>query len=183
MDVNLLTVSTKKKQAKKLKNASERIAELVALFEQSNPRPKNLEQALRRYRDFVNSAEDMAEKIAILDGAEIGVAQEMEKATRAHEQVLAELLEEGDSPFAGVIREAVTAARLANEKIFKFMVQNYQFNEQDIRKHQNILEQHIHFVELRLGQNPLLDEARKFQKAGLNAQAYDLVQKAKNILY
>lgn len=183
MEINLFTVSTKKKQAKKLENASERVAELTALFEQANPKLENLEEALRRYRYFVNSAEDMAEKLVILDGAQIGAAEQVERATRVHEQVLAELLEEDDLPFAGVVREAVTTARLANEKTFKFMIQNYQFNDADIRKHQNILEQHIHFVELRLGHNPVLDEARKFQKAGLNREAYDLMQKAKNILY
>ncbi len=181
--VNILTLSTKRKERKKLELARERLAEFKALIEQGSPKVKHLRAALAHYQNLLRQAEDMAEKIIFLDGAQIPLAEEIESTTRIHEQVIAELLEEINPQFAGFVQEALITARNENEKIFKFMVKNYQFTEADIRKHQNVLEQHFQIVETRLEKPELIQEARQFQKAGLNIEAYELVRKAKNLIY
>ena len=178
-DVNIFTVSTKAKQKKKLEFAGERVAEIIQLGMDPDTKSRNLKLAVGRYQNFLRQAEDMAEKIIILDGKEIAIAEQFEAATRLHEAVLS----------SGYQREALGEAMIENEKIFKFMVMNYQFTDEDIKKHQDILDEHFEIVEklnsssknMEVGE--YLEEARKYQKAGLNVQAYDLIQKAKDILY
>src|SRR3989344_1233716 len=63
LSVNLFTVSTKKKQAKKLAFSSERVAEIGGLIYVPDIKEKHLSLALSRYRNYVDSAENMAEKI------------------------------------------------------------------------------------------------------------------------
>lgn len=182
--VNLFTLSTKQKQAKKLELAEERLAEFRELLLLGQPEPKALQKTLRRYESLLRDARDMAEKIIFLDGKEIALAERVERQTRLYEQVLLETLEEVSPSFAPLVLEALMEARIQNEVIFKFMVKNYQFNEDDIRKHQAILEAHLQDLEERLGAaEPNLLEARKFQKAGLNSEAYEWMKKGKNKMY
>jgi len=194
IDVNLLTLSTKEKQDKKRQLSSERVAEMGPLLYGENPKLKHLETALGRYQYYLESAEDMAEKIIFLDGAEIGIAEQFEEETRLQEKFLRELLEGApNNELTTVVRQAVTLARLQNEKIFKFMVKNYQFTDADIRKHQIILSWHMLLVreamqltddqdKLKKAED-LLVEAEKHRRAGLNKEGYDLISKAKNIVY
>ncbi|MDZ4244198.1 MAG: hypothetical protein U1C57_03785, partial [Candidatus Doudnabacteria bacterium] len=178
-EVNVFTISTKAKQKKKLEFADERVAEIIQLASNSNIDAKDLRTAVSRYQNFLRQARDMAEKIIILDGKEIALAEQFEAATRLHETVLS----------SGYSREALAAAMIENGKIFKFMAVNYQFTDQDIKKHQGILDEHFEMIDKldRQSKNQqveeYLEEARKYQKAGLNVQAYDLIQKAKDILY
>ena len=179
LDVNIFTISTKAKQEKKLEFADERVAEIIQLGMDPDTNSRNLGLAVGRYQNFLKQAEDMAEKIIILDGKEIALAEQFEAATRLHEAVLS----------SGYSREVLAAAMIENGKIFKFMVVNYQFTDQDIKKHQGILDEHFEMIEKLNSQSKneqvekYLEEARKYQKAGLNVQAYDLIQKAKDILY
>lgn len=190
-EVNILTLSTKKKQARKLTFAEERLAEFKALIQEGQPKAKHLRLALSRYQNFLKEAEDMAEKIIFLDGAEILLAEEVEKITRIHEQVIGEILEEINPDFAGIVTEVLTTVQNENEKIFKFMIQHYQFTEQDIRKHKIIVGEHLRIAQSRINKRgkagekaqELIVEARKFQAAGLNIEAYDLVKKAKHVVY
>ena len=179
LDVNIFTISTKAKQEKKLEFADERVAEIIQLGMDPDTNSRNLGLAVGRYQNFLKQAEDMAEKIIILDGKEIALAEKFETATRLHEVVLS----------SGYPREALDEAMIENEKIFKFMVVNYQFTDQDIKKHQAILDEHLKIVKNLTDPNKnkkveeYLEEAQKFQKAGLNTQAYDFIKKAKNFLY
>lgn len=196
-EVNLLTLSTKKKQEKKLALADERLSELLALFSKNKPQEKALLLALRDYQKFLRESRDLAEKIIFLDGAQLALAEKFEKVSRLHEEVLGELLERSRGRFSGIVEEALATARIENEEIFKFMVKNYQFNEADIQKYQKILDEHIKIVQRRLEfekssgiENSkfekasfFIKEAKKFQSAGLNTEAYDLLKRAKNILY
>lgn len=189
LDVNIFTVSTKSKQQKKLDLAGERVAEILELAVGLDTDTKDLRTAVRRYQSFLRQAEDMAEKIVILNGIEIALAEKFEEISRMHEVLLAESLRYAPTQFDGIIREALASAMIENEKIFKFMVVNYQITDLDIKKHQGILEKHLEIVEklnegIKNGKvEKYLEEARKYQKAGLNVQAYDLLQRAKNIIY
>ena len=188
LDVNIFTISTKAKQQKRLDLADERVAEIIQLGTEPDTKSRNFGLAVGRYQNFLRQAEDMAEKIIVLDGKEIGLADKFEYTSRLHETLISQVLASAPPKIAGIIQEALTSARLGNEKIFKFMVVNYQFTDEDIKKHQDILEQHFEIVEkFNREENEkveeYLDEARKYQKAGLNVQAYDLLQRAKNILY
>lgn len=183
-DLNLLTLSTRQKQAKKLNLAEERLAEFLELLESGESSFKLLRTPLDRYEKLLRESEDMAEKIVILDGREIGAAEVLEARTRRHEEALAEFLEEISESQDRLLREALAEAMLQNEKVFKFMVKYYQFNAEDIKKHQDILEAHLNRLAKVLGDNhPDLAEARKFQKAGLNLDAYDFIKKAKSRIY
>ena len=193
IDVNLLTFSTKQKQLKKTQLASERVAEMGTLLYTANPKEKRLRTALVRYRYYLESAEDMAEKIIFLDGAEIGVAEAFEEETRLQEKSLRELLEGSSAvELAAVLNEALILARNQNKKIFEFMVNNYQGTDAEVRKHQDILGKHIALTrdsllhaedDKKKKAAEQLAEAEKFRKAGLNIQAYDWIEKAKNTLY
>lgn len=161
--VNLFTVSTKAKQEKYLELALRHMDE-PALF-----------------AEYLRQSEYMAEVILYLDGSEIAVAERFEEATRKAEEYLAR-----KQPFS---YESLIAAQIENEKMFRYMASNYQFNDADIKKYQDIIEKHIIIAEnLTLG-NPdprisaLLAEAKKHQAAGLNVEGYELVKKAKNIVY
>ncbi len=189
--LNLFTISTKGKQEKSLRLADERVAEFLELLTERGLQPQALQETLRRYAYFLRRAEDMAEKIIFLDGAEIGLAEKLEQATRLHEEVLAQLLPDLKPELRSSVNEGLITARNENEKIFRFMVKNYQSNETDIDKHRRILEEHIELIGRLLREDnsnavqirDFRAEARKFQAAGLNLQAYDLIQKAKNVLY
>ncbi len=194
IEVNLLTLSTKQKQEKKLKLSDERVAEVLALLEQKEVKKKNLETAWRRYEGMLLEAEYTAEKIIFLDGAEIALAEKLEEATRLHEQVLAQALGFTDSERRSIVFQALNFARTQNETIFKFMVKNYQANDSDIQKHRDIIEAHIQMTDSRIDDSDItphdrswakfwIKEARKFQKAGLNIEAYDYLKKAKHVLY
>ena len=194
IEVNLFTISTKKKQEKRFEFASERVAEMGGLLYLAAPSEKNLDLALRRFRYFLESAEDMAEKIIFLDGAEIAVAEKFEAETRHQEKFLRELKEEENaSEFEPQISEALGIAREQNAKIFRFMVKKYQGSEQDIKKHQDIISKHMALVREVLGDiedqdklreiENLLVEAEKFRKAGLNIEAYGFINQAKVLIY
>lgn len=192
-EINILTLSTRAKQQKKLKMADERVAEFRALVLSRDSREEPLAEAISRYKVFLSAAEDMAEKVIILDGIEIALAEQVEEATRAHEAIFLKLLRENEQTASGQINEALIFARLMSNKIFEFMVTKYQFTDSDIAKHQNILKLHIELVESRLDNindnqrlkqiQDNLDEAQKFQEAGLNVQSYQWIEKAKNTLY
>lgn len=169
VDVNLLTVSTKEKQKKYLMIAHDYAHSL------------NIPGNLYRYEKFLRTAEDMAETIIFLDGAEVEIGYKFEELTRDLEPELA-----GKT-------EAQSEARIQNRKMFEYLVKNYQFTDEDIARHKRIVEAHISIVEQGLAgisdQNKLkkvnedLGEARKFLKAGLNIEAYGWVDRAKNVLY
>lgn len=162
LEVNLFTVGTKDKQAKYQELAERHLGEGGI------------------YADYLRRAEEMAEVIVFLDGAEIGVAERFEAAARRHEE---QLLRETPLHY-----QALAAARVENENIFKFMVTKYQLTDADIDKHRAILGEHIAIVEGLLRDHPdakaaaQIVEAKKHQSAGLNAQGYDLVKKAKAIV-
>jgi len=194
LSVNIFTLSTKKKQAKKLAYASERVAEIGALLFVPEMKEKYLNQALGRYQYYLESAEDMAEKIVFIDGNEIAVADRFEEETRLQEKYLRELKEGAPvEKIPSVALEALSIARGQNEKIFRFMVEKYQANEADIRKHSTILSKHITLVREALltvqGKekikqvSDLLDEAENHRKAGLNLRAYEIIKQAKDIIY
>ena len=190
LDVNIFTLGTKDKQAKRLRFATERLSELTELITQTEQGEEDVREAVRRYRNFLDSAENMAEVIIFLDGHEIAVAERLEDETRHHEQVLGEYLGFTNLPHRSYFDEALDEARTVNEQIFKFMVEKYQITEEDVEKHRKILDGHFEIVEAlaeetgRTGEvAALVIEARKHQKAGLNAQAYELLNEAKNILY
>ncbi len=194
IEVNILTISTKKKAEKKLQFSSERVAEMGALLYIPNVRQKYLKLALKRYQYFLASAEDMAEKIIFLDGKEIGVAEELEQETRLQEKFLRELKEGASIEKMPVeVSQALTEARTQNEKMFRFMVEKYQANDQDIRRDRIIISKHMALVReaiLTVSDQEkiktavgLLDEAEKYRIAGLNLEAYDLIKKAKDLIY
>ena len=196
VDVNLLTVSTKKKEQKKLALSSERIAELGQLANLKNYNIKNMRLALSRYESELSSAEDMTEKIIFLDGAEIAEADNLEMETRMQEKFLREQKESAQGGQAAdimpIINEAVSTARINNEKIFTYMVQHYQATDADVRKHRIILSQHITLAREAMIEadeikskkaSKILDEAEKFRLAGLNEEAYRLIKRAKDALY
>lgn len=194
LSVNIFTISTKKKQAKKLTFASERIVELGALLYVPKVRQKHIDQALNRYRYYLENAEDMAEKIIFLDGREIAIAEKFEEETRLQEKYLRELAEGAAADkLSPAVYEALAIVRVQNEKMFKFMVEKYQATDADIRKHRAILSKHMALVreamqalkdEEKIKQvSNLLVEAEKFRKAGLNIEAYNLIKQAKDIIY
>ena len=194
IEVNLLTLSTKKKEEKKLQFSSERVAEMGTLLSIPGVKEKHLKLALKRYQYDLASAEDMAEKIIFLDGKEIGVAEKLEQETRLQEKFLRELKESASIDKMPVeVSKALAEARTQNEKMFRFMVEKYQANEEDIRKHRLILTKHMTLVREALQPvtdeekitkvTGLLDEAEKFRNAGLNLEAYDLIKKAKDLIY
>ena len=194
LSVNLFTVSTKKKQAKKLAFSSERVAEIGGLIYVPDIKEKYLSLALSRYRNYVESAEGMAEKIVFIDGNEIAVAGTFEEETRLQEKYLRELKE--GAPVEAIpseINDALLEARAQNEKIFTFMVEKYQASEADIRKHRTILSKHITLVREALLSvqdedkikkvSDLLEEAEDHRKAGLNLRAYEIIKQAKDLVY
>ncbi len=167
--VNFLTVSTKEKQKRNLELAHAYAHNLTPVGN------------LYRYEKYLRTAEDMAEKLIFLDGQEVGLGYEFEEFTRDLEPELLGKL------------EAQSEARIQNRKMFEYLVKNYQFTDADIERHKEILEQHIGMVEggLKLVKDQnnakkieqYLTEARKFQKAGLNVEAYGWIERAKNVLY
>lgn len=192
IEVNLLTLSTKKKQQKKLAYADERVAELVTLIEIVPGTAKSLRKASERYESVLRSARDMAEKIIFLDGAEIALAEKFEETSRTHERIFANLLGGQSLQVRAIVSEVLIVARNENRSAFEFMVTNYQFTDIDIQKHQRILQEHIEFLEdekFRFEENAkseldtFISEAREFQDAGLNIQSYERIEKAKNFLY
>lgn len=189
VDVNLLTVSTKKKQDKKLKNTDERVAEIIALTIQAGTSLDDLDLVLRRYEAGLRDAQDMAEKIIILDGAEISVGEKFEKSSRVQEQVLLEAYETAVEEQRGLLLEALHTAMLENEDMFRFMVTYYQQNDEDIRRYQAIVGDHMRIIQARyqVGANAQVDtdlsEARKFLNAGLSIRAYEFIKDAKNRVY
>ena len=190
VDVNILTLGTKDKQAKKLRFATERLSELTQLITQTESQEGDVREAAERYRNFLDSAENMAEVIIFLDGHEIAVAEKLEDETRHHEQVLGEYLGFTNLPHRSYIVEALNEARTVNGQIFKFMVEKYQITDEDVEKHRKILDGHFEIVEtLAEGTGRaaevagLITEARNHQKAGLNARAYELLNEAKDVLY
>lgn len=194
VEVNLLTLSTKKKQAKKLQFASERVAELGILANLQEPKDRDLRRTMARYKGQLVSAEDMAEKIIFLDGHEIGVAEKLEEETRLQEKFLREIKEQlSEGHIREVIDQSLKIAREINKRMFTFMVEKYQGSDADIRKHQAILGKHLALVretlpaiqdQEKLKQvNDFLTEAEKFRKAGLNLEAYELIRQAKDSVY
>ena len=188
--VNLFTLSAKGKQEKKLALAEERLAEFMALLATGG----DTRGTLNRYRDTLFDAADMARKIVIIDGGQIAIAEKLEERTRLHEAALIGLLESVSGERQAQVMTALSAARLNNEDTFIFMARNYQFNEADIKKHGEILQEHIELVEREIATadldrprndkvRALIIEAKKHQSAGLNAEGYGLVKKAKNIIY
>lgn len=163
VEVNLLTVSTKAKQAKYLELAARHLDEPTL------------------YGQYLGQAEEMAEAILFLDGKEFAVAERFEAATREQEQILGR---QRPIPYP-----SLAAARIENENIYLFMVKNYQFNDADIKKYQGIIDRHIAIVEALLREKPnaraaaLIAEARKYQAAGLNIETYEYVKKAKDVVY
>ncbi len=188
--INLLTLSTKQKQQKKLLVSQERFAELVTLVEVVPGKVGALAQAVEEYKKYLWEGRDMAQKIIILDGTEIELGRELELVTRENEEILSSFLESANPTSKVYVLEALIAARIENEEIFKFMVKNYQFTQSDIQANREIIEEHLKFVEEKF---PLSDEARQvqaegylreareFQKAGLNVEAYDFIKSAKNL--
>ncbi|MDP3740866.1 MAG: hypothetical protein Q8R08_00890 [bacterium] len=194
LDVNLFTLSTKKKQKKKLSLAEERVVEIAALFERQELKSEDLEEGLKRYKYFLTEAGYMAEKIIVLDGSEIALAEEFERNTRTYEEVFSQLLRVASGEVQTPILEALIISRSQNQSIFEFMVRNYQATDADIKKHQEILGEHIELAGSLIDKSDLinydrvnakfwLNEARKFQNAGLNVEAYHRVNKAKNLVY
>lgn len=192
--VNLFTISTKAKQERYLNLATERVAEMEALLITPNVDEKDLKVAVNRYQSLIGQAEDMAEKIVFLDGHQIAVAEAVENKTWIHEQVLSESLETANSKFSLILHEAIAAARTQNKKSFIFMVEKYTANQDDIDKYGMIVRQQVGFVHSRqlltVGDKDrakeienLLKESLKFVDAGQNAQAYNLLDQAKDILY
>ena len=163
VSVNLFTVSTKAKQEKYLKLAQKHIADPA------------------EFAGYLQQAEHIAEVILYLDGGQVAVAERFEEASRDAERTLSK---QRPLPY-----DALAAARLENEKMFRYMALKYQFNQADIRKHQSIIEKHIVMAEVFMDSNPntkaagFLIEAKKFQAAGLNIEAYELVSKAKDAIY
>ena len=156
LDVNIFTLGTKDKQAKRLRFATERLSELTGLITQT----------------------------------EQGEEDVREDDTRHHEQVIGEYLGFTNLPHRSYFDEALHEARTVNEQIFKFMVEKYQITEEDVEKHRKILDGHFEIVEALAAETGrttevagIITEARKHQKAGLNARAYELLNEAKNILY
>jgi|SRR3989344_5388267 len=199
VSVNLLTLSTKKKAAKKLAMSSERVAEIGLLANLKETEEKDLRYAMSRYKAQLASAEDMVEKVIFLDGKEISAADKLEEETRLQEKFLRELKEQLGSVEAlnaetmTVIDQSLNIARSQNKKIFTFMVEKYQATDADIGKHRLILSKHVSLAREALlnadseaefkEASAILDEAEKFRKAGLNLEAYDLIEKAKNLVY
>lgn len=195
-EVNLLTPSTKQKHFARVGFAEERIAELYQLVELDVAKRSAFQKAGERYRQELNRAEDMAEKILILDGAELALAEKFEYDTRLQEQLLRDLLGLARPELKGVIMQAISSARIENQKMFNYMVKNYQFTESDIEKHRAIVREHIEYVQAELMRGGLdfpperkekigvyFEEAEKFLAAGLNVEAYQYVNRVKNIFY
>ena len=187
LNLNLFTVSTKAKQAKRLALADKKLAEILALSMSGEARPEDFQAALDDYRYYLASAEDMAEKIVFLDGAEIGIARDFEARTRLHEEVALEHLE--DSKVKNqVLRDVLSGARVQNRRMFTFMVVKYQLADEDIRVHKIILGEHMAIVRKRLADfdkdiSNLLLEAQKYRNAGLNLKAYSIIEQAKDLVY
>ena len=189
--VNIFTVSTRAKQQTKAALADERLAELIQLLA-TNSDEKQIRKALANYIADIAEVRDMAQKIIILDGAEIALASDFERQTRLQEEALVEILEIFSGASRSAVMQALSEARSENRDMFRFMALHYQATDQDVRRHQNILEKHLQFVmaaatgfdaATRKELDPIIAEARKFQKAGLNVQAYGFIDRAKNKLY
>ena len=193
VDLNLFTVSTRAKQQKKLELAGERLAEFRELFTDKSSREQDLRYALGRYKKFMHESEDMAEKIIFLDGAEIRLAEDFEESSRIHEEAIVELVDAAPEKLADLTGVLLETARAGNKKIFAFMVEKYQADESDIRKHQAVIQKHIILAQDRLFRETdkdiikkvkeLLDKAQKFKQAGLNIEAYELADQAKDLLF
>lgn len=192
VSVNLLTVSTKAKQEKKLALADERLAEIIQLIALN--KTDELGLPARRYQTFLTESEDMAEKIIFLDGAYIGLGYGFESRSRQHEMVLLDLLKDLPKHQRGEVIELISLTRIENEDMFRYIAGNYQRTDADIEKNKQVFGYHIDLVEKELfgGKiNPekarqiskLLLESRKHQGAGLTLEGYEYLKKAKSILY
>ena len=199
LDVNLLTVSTKKKEQKHLVFSSEKVAEIGRLSNLKKHKTSDLQLALSEYKTQIDTAEMMTEKVIWIDGAEIGEADNLELETRLQEKFLREQKEQMRQAgvFTGdivpIMNEALDTARIYNEKIFTYMVEHYQLTDADIRKHRIILSKNISLTREAMlytedqdkikKATDILNEAEKFRMAGLNLEAYRLIKTAKDQVY
>lgn len=188
-DINFLTVSTKKKQDKRLRQAEERLAEFLEMSNLADKKEGNLRRAAGGYERSIAAAEDMAEKIIFLDGAEIEIAYDLEERTSTQEKAVFELFE-GAVVYPIVAEELMAAASAQNERIFRFIAEKYQFTGSDIERNKTIIGREIAFVEGRARAikdsaeiSGYLSEAKKFQKFGLTVQAAELIKAAKDSLF
>lgn len=193
--VNIFTAATKAKQEKYLELASLRLAEVIALSRRGDY-DSHFVRAGRSYEDTLIQAEDMAEKIIFLDGAEIKLAEDVEEASRLHEEVIVSLLKNAPAIQRPSFFQALAAARIINDQIYTYMVEKYQITDNDVEKHLKILSEHLEIVErervdyasLLQGKpeqqiKQLLAEVQKFQKAGLALPAFQRINLIKNIIY
>ncbi len=191
VELNIFTPGTKDKQAKRLQFAEERLAEFENLLGTGIVRTSLLQRTAQRYAKLLMSSQDMAEKIIFLDGAEIAIAEKFEVRTRLHEQFISELLDAATPDLKSLVQKILTDARDQNQEIFQFLVEKYQFDQNDIQKHRLIVLEHMAIVRTymreREEQRPdievYLSEAKKFLDFGLNIQAYEQVDQAKNLIY
>jgi len=196
LEVNLFTLSTKEKQLKRVEFAGERVEELKTIVDASLSEGRRYQRLLRNYKYELLRAQDMAEKILILDGAELPLALEFEKATRLYEQKLSKIFSQAQDGFEGILLEAITATRVENQDMFDYIVKNYQFTEEDIELYNAIVREHIAYIEGEISVSGVsfsaeqqeqidlnLGEAEKFLDAGLNTEAYEYMDRVKNTFY
>ncbi|TSA45746.1 hypothetical protein D4R52_01890 [bacterium] len=196
VDINLLTIPTKAKQEKMAEYANRHVANFIALSKGSGRDGQDAAYELAAYQARIFGAEDAAEKIIFLDGAEINLADKLESETRGQEQALGSALMSVPKNESAAILEALNSARIANSMVFKYMVKNYQLSDADIAKHKAVVSAHLNLVGGYLAQSKtqftaarldkiqtLISEAEDFRKAGLNWEAYQKIDEAKNIIY
>ncbi len=191
LEINFFAVSTTAKQEKMLELSSRRLAEISKIASLPSVNVEVLNIATSHYGDLLGQAEDVAEKLVILDGAQLPVAEKLEQISRMHEQILLGLLQSSDKSDYRQLLEALNSARINNELIFKFMVKNYQYNQTDIAKYGNMVTEQIKFLRefaptlptpLPLNKQTELAKAYvelgKAEAAGLNPNSYDQLKVA-----
>lgn len=194
-EINIFTPSTKAKQQKYLRLSNERASEIYSLAA-LGAKASDLRRSVSAYQAAVSRAEDMAEKIIFLDGAQIGLATATENETAIQEKVFGEILEHATKENYQPITEALGFARTANEEIYNYMVTKYQQTDTDVERDKAILGREISFAERAEGFSPdLLSSqqkkkfedsiaaAKKYQKTGLNWEGYLRLKKAKDLIY
>lgn len=187
--INIFTLSTTKKQQKRLAVAEERLAEFVVLSEIKPDATGALEKAVVGYERELLRSEEMAEAIIFLDGNKLYLAEGIEEQTRQDEVLLSQLLFETESgAVTDSFRRALAVARAGNRKAFNFMVEKYQFTDADIEKYRQIIGEHLELVEQNnvtkdADVKRIIEEARDHEVAGLNARAYEILDEAKDIEY
>lgn len=195
LSVNLFTLSTTGKQRKLLALSSKRVAEISLIAKETDPSLADLRTVASRYEDLLGRSEDMAEKILILDGVQLPLAEKFEQTSRLQEQMLLSLLQTSGKNAYPLLLLAANTARIENELMFKYMVSNYQFNQSDIAKYGQIVSQQASFLQKFFSglpeplsgakQSELTNsyvELSKAEAAGLNAQAYDSLRQATDII-